>query len=386
MRGIVAFVAVAGCSTEYRISPVSPTEPVHGAVAPIGGAADDPLAPPPSDPLGTPSLETQQVVLGGGARADVADYLFVLDSSSSMQQLLDKVLDGFDALSHDEAFPKDARIGVMNMTPADPLRPTQVHPAVHADRWWLRFDPGFGGLVDGDRITVFKELAPAYVAERFPVAGCGAWFAPDEKNEDGVPCLVANTQIALYPVGVEAGLTALSQRLEADPPLFRSGAAANVIFVTDTHDPGLPPTDPGFGDLMSIRPTFAQLETLALSHQPLASFRVHAIAPATVCTAEDWTAAGPAYFEAAKASGGQTLDSCTASPAQYVELVRQIATQGAVPQRAVIAVHPDMDIAQVLVDGEPVPFKVSSDGRALTLPGDLPTEQRHVDVRFRRRY
>jgi len=308
-------VLVVGCSTDYRLSAIEPSSPaplgadpgagIPGDQAPVEGPSDE------GRPLGIPEIQHQQVLIGGGSHTEVADYLFVVDSSSSMEGILDKVLDGIDALTRDGVFPKDARLGVMNMTPSDPLRPGTIHPSIKS-RWWLKFEPGFGDLIDGDRITVFREVAPPYLAERFSAAGCDKWFAPDAKNADGVPCLVANTQISLYPIEVEAGLTSLGQRLERDPPLFRSGAAANVVFVTDTHDPGIPADAPGFADLMSIRPTFAQLETEALSRQQLASFRIHAIAPASVCTAEDWTAAGPAYFEAAKA--GEARRSTRAPP------------------------------------------------------------------------
>src|SRR6185503_2156685 len=68
--------------------------------------------------------------------------------------------------------------------------------------------------------------------------GCGAWFSPGEVDPDGVPCLVAHTEVPGLLVHVEAGLTVLSQLLDGKKPLFREGAHAHVVFVSDTHDPG----------------------------------------------------------------------------------------------------------------------------------------------------
>ncbi|MEQ1568674.1 MAG: hypothetical protein ABMA64_23750 [Myxococcota bacterium] len=385
-NAVVCALALVGCATEYRLAGIESELPPMPA-APGAAGGDGPIAQDPSAEAGSvepPPLNHHQVVIGGGSRATVVDYLFVVDSSSSMQGIIGSVLAGFDALAEEDVFPTEARIAVMNTLPADPLRRGVVHPGAKS-RWWLKFEPGFGEPVDQDRIEVFRELAPTHVSDRFPTRGCSAWFTPEERNADGVPCLVAHTQVALYPVGVEAGLTALGQRLERDPPLFRPGAAVNVVFVSDTHDPGLPATDPAFAGLLSARPTFAQLETLALSRQPLASFRVHAIAPAAVCTAEDWSAAGPAYTQAARDAGGRTLDSCGATPADYVAMVRHIATDGAVPQRTVIPVRDRMEVAEVRLDGEIVPFSISPDGRAITLPGALPDAARTVDVGYRER-
>jgi hypothetical protein len=404
--GVIAGAGV-GCGHDYSLSPVKPDEP-PGAL-PLGEADDvgvedlgedevtveivpvDLDGPHPvefEEPEAAPDgIVEQEITLGGGVRSEVADYLFVIDGSSSMQRVLGRVLDGFEALAGvgptgSRAFPSEARIGVMSTLPADPRFRDRVHRAA-PDRSWLARLPGFGGLVDGRRIGRFLAVAPPRIADRYPVMGCDAWFAPDEANADGVPCLVANTQIALYPVIVEAGLTALAQRLEADPPLFRSGAAANVIVVSDTHDPGIPSTHPMFEELSELRPTYEALEELALSRQELASFRVHAIAPAEVCTAEDWTGVGPAYFEAARAGGGEVLDVCDANSGQYVELVRRIAEGGAIPTRPVLPLAADAELLEVLIDGEPAEFRVSDDGRAIVLPGSVPAEASQIRVRYR---
>jgi hypothetical protein len=405
---------LAGCGHEYALSSLSEALPM-GSAEPsseiAGDPADTPAAPgshtlamapeelpgfedrnddpgeDPSDDLGDglapQDMPDIEITMGGGAKAAVVDYLFVVDSSSSMQRILGRVLDGFEALADSGVFPHDTRIAVMNTMPADPTHRDRLHPAAPPIDW-LGYEPGFGNLIDAHRIELFREVAPVRVAERFAHDGCDAWFGPDDRNADGVPCLVANTQMALFPVGIEAGLLALHQRIQTDKPLFRTGAAVNVVVVSDTHDPGVPGDHPFFADLVARRPAFADIERSALRRQDLASFRLHAVAPAEVCAAEDWTAAGPVYFEAAHTSGGEILDVCDATPDEYIELVRKIATNGAVPQRAVIPLLSRVDIDEVLVGGQPAEFALSADGRAVLLKQGLPTQSQDVVVRFRR--
>lgn len=375
LRGLV-WVALAGCTPEYGLGAID-----GDAAAPADRPRPAKKVVPVHAPVQRPVHELE-VALGGGATSAVADYLFVVDGSASMERVLDRVRDGFVALAGSDVFPADARIGVMSTLPADPASRARVHPgAVHAP--WLKHEPGFGGLVDRERIAVFRDLAPPQVADRFGLEGCDAWFRPEDRNADGLPCLVANTQISLYPVIVEAGLTALGQRLDRGEPLFRTGAAVNVVFVSDTHDPGIPESSPRFAALEALRPTFEALEQTALARQDLASFRIHAIAPESLCSSEDWSASGPVYFEAAEASGGETLDLCTADPEAYVGLVRRIAVEGAVPQRPVIPVAEGAEVSEILVDGRPSVFTMSRDGRAVVLPGSLPAEQKKVQVRYR---
>jgi hypothetical protein len=387
MHAALALAWMAGCSTEYGVRSLDGELPAggpglaYGTITPVPGAEG---LPPEqgNDAAPNPSGHEREIDIGTAQPAEISDYLFVLDPSSSMYSVLSHVLDGFEALREGDGFPRGARIGVMSALPADPLRPAAVHPRAR-QRWWLQFTPGFQSLVDEDSIAVFREVAPPHISERYASSGCAAWFGPTDVNDKGVPCIVANTQIPLYPVLVEAGLLAVHQRLQQDTPLFRSGAAVNVIFVSDTHDPGLSPNEPGYADLVSARPNYDQLRVLALSRQPLASFRVHAVAPADLCADEDWRAAGDSYFAAARASGGQMLDVCSAGAPDYVNFVRRTATEGALPQAPVIALSESEEVVQVLVDGEPARFAVSPDGRAVTLPGQVSSVSQRVKLVFR---
>lgn len=395
---------LAGCGHEYALSSLGEALPPTSS-----GASETPAQPadlPIGDPAQTlaviPNLDLQEpedldpedldpaivpedldLTFGGDAKVSVADYLFVVDSSSSMQRLLGRVLDGFDALASQGVFPQDARIAVMNTLPAEKDDRGLAHLSAPQDPW-IRSEPGFGHLVDAQRIAAFRAVAPPHIAERFEHDGCGAWFSPTQSNATGIPCLVANTQLALYPYEVEAGLTAVAQLIQSDKPIFRTGAAVNVIIVSDTHDPGLPKAHPLYADLVAMRPSFADIERLALRRQDLASFRLHAIAPAEVCTAEDWTGTGPVYFEAAHVSGGEYLDVCDAKPDEYIDLVRRIAEKGAIPQRPVLPVSRIDEIDQILVDGQPVAFDVSGDKQAVVLKDLSLSEPHGVSVRYRR--
>ncbi len=386
MTRVLPVLLLAACGQEYDLSTVQD---------PLGGVAAPPVreAAPPEPRVGKeparpfpqvlPPLEITDVDtfdLGSDTPAEVADYLFVVDPSSSMERVLGSVHAGMAALSSQGVFPKEARIAVMSTTPADVERPGRPHPTV-GKAGVAMLDPGFQGLVDAERIERARQL-PSPFGERFGLDGCAAWFAPTDLNPQGLSCLVAHTQSPLVSLHVEAGLTALMQLLERGEPIFRPGAAVNVIFVSDTHDPGVGEARPRFDELMLLRPDVAELAELAAMSHELASFRVHAIAPERRCSAERWDHLGPVYLEAAVDSGGQTLDLCTAEPPEYVRMIREIAITGAVPQRAVVPVRKAGQVVEVVVGGAPVGFTISADGGAVVLDERVPERRKQVEVRY----
>lgn len=392
-RTILLSIALWGCGQEYEISQQLAPEVVSQPAADPSAPAQEYLRPVAETTVSTAHRPTettrprsrpvveQQVPLGGGARTETVDFLFVIDDSSSMKTIIDEVFAGFDALAAEGVFPSDARIGVMSTLPANERIGQRVHPAA-PNKLWLKFEPGFGDLVSGERIARFREIAPPDIAERFSIDGCDAWFAPDAVNAEGTPCLVAHTQELLFGVNVEAGLTALGQRL-AKGQLFRTGAAANVIFVSDTHDPGLPQKNAYFDLLVAERPTGEQLAVTAARQQVTSSFRLHAIAPASQCGDEPWEGTiGPSYFEAANATGGKTLDMCTATPEQYVDMVRAIVTEGSVPTRPVVPLARQDRVGQVLVDGVSKPFHLSRDKKAVILDEPMPTATAQLTIQY----
>jgi hypothetical protein len=96
--------------------------------------------------------------------------------------------------------------------------------------------------VDAAGISSFVSSYPSQ-SGHFPKAGCAAgWFEPKALNPAGDSCLSAATQISLLGTGQETGLVSLDQlsrrQAQNGGRLFRPGVLANVIFVSDTHDPG----------------------------------------------------------------------------------------------------------------------------------------------------
>ncbi|MFZ5475386.1 MAG: hypothetical protein ACOZNI_01315 [Myxococcota bacterium] len=372
-------ILLLACAPDYGLGRVEPT--VDESFVPVPVEGDDGGAISAEEDRAR-GVRRETFVIGGGAPTPVADFLFVVDGSSSMHTVIDRVREAFAGLADGDAFPTEARVAVTSMIPADPDDLGRVHPAA-AHRGRNRRDPGFLRLVRADTIAEFLRVAPKDQAARFAHAGCEtAWFAPGETDAFGVPCLVAHTQISMDTVRAEAGLTALAQLLErhGDTPLFRSGAAANVVFVSDTQDPGLPEGTERLVEMLQLRPDFEQLAALVDEANTVASFRVHAIAPAVEC-GERWAHVGPVYQEAAEASGGHVLDVCTAE--DYRAFVREIGHDGAVPDRAVVALGRIADDAIVEVDGERVGYTTSPDGRALVLDHPLGPSRATVTVEYR---
>lgn len=405
MRYVLPTLALAACSAEYGFHDVSSPEAAPTAAAPATYVAPGRTGPrrPAGDTVRFERVDVKEgptaavtsredrvrkvredvFAAGGGASSPVADYLFVVDHSVSMDKVLGNVQQGMLSLAADGVFPTKARIAVMTTLPADPTTPVGEAPRPHAAATptpGLAFDPGFLGLVSEDRIQAYVDHASPEIAERFPMRGCDAWFDPAARNDAGQPCLLAHTQIGSTGVGVEAGLIAFRQLVErAEAPLFRPGAAVNVVFVSDTHDPGIPLDAPGAEGLRELRPDVALLRELVMANSLVSSFRVHAIAPARACV-ERWSD-GPTYREAARAGDGVFLDVCTAT--DYRPLIEEIARKGAVVQQPVFPLgRSAAEVESVAVDGSPVGFSVSEDGGVVVLDQALPRRRARVHVRY----
>jgi hypothetical protein len=364
---VLLFVGLVACQGEYDLKPVSTADDGSAAVR----AWEDAVQ----------GVRVEEFHFGQSQQTVVADFLFVVDNSSSMENVIDRVRKGFATLAKDNPFPAKSRIAVMGTLPGKEFDRTRPHRAARSSSK-LAFDPGFLGLVDGERVARYRALMPE-IADQFAVDGCdSAWFKPTDVNGAGVPCIVAHTQTGMRDVRVEAGLTALKQMLlrDGDEPLFRPGAAVNVIFVSDTHDPGANPNKQDILELVQMRPDYAELKALLEKNSTVASFRLHAIAPKSMCS-ENWRDIGPVYFDAVDASGGKGLDVCTAD--DYGQLIRDIARSGSVPTRAVFPLGKRAeDVEFVEVDGVDVPFRVSDRGDIVLLDQEIPVERASVTVHY----
>lgn len=360
--------------------------PVVDVAAPTDAprTADSPRTPSRHGAAPAPDVEREEAFAVGPGPSPVADYLLVLDDSTSMRKALARLDAGLTSLLAPGVFPSGSRIAVLNTTPSDPDDPATPHPAV-ASAGADDLAPGFGRLVDAVGIAAYRKEAPRRYAREYAAAGCAAWFGPDDVDRDGVPCLFAHTRVPFLPKRAEAGLVALRQWLERpDRPRFRAGASVNVLFISDTHDPGLSPEglaargEDG-ADLLALQPDYALLR--ALVTEPVAGFRVHALAPETEC-GERWAQAS--YFDVADASDGVRADFCTTE--DYAAVIGSIARAGSVPQEPVLRLgHPAAEVVEVRGADGPLAWSPTDDPQAIALAGELPERPTRVHVRYRTR-
>lgn len=80
--------------------------------------------------------------------------------------------------------------------------------------------------------------------QNFPVEVCAqSWFDPQQKSGSGQACLSGAMQTPLYCTGVEEGVWSLYQLIEnynrQHLALFRPESLVLILFVSDTHAPGV---------------------------------------------------------------------------------------------------------------------------------------------------
>lgn len=210
------------------------------------------------------------------------DYLIVLDNSKSMSSLADKVSKAMVGAAVKNKFPGDSLIAVMTTMIGKDSDYSKVSDKITATYKGIELEPGFLSFVSRPQILKFKNSNAVDRASRneWKLEGCDSeWFKPTEKDSSGVPCIKAAMQLSVNAGPVEAGVHAFKQLLlkNQGKPLFRSGAFVNVIFVSDTHDPGNNEPDL-FGDKDTYN--FTKLNQLASSNSPgIQALRFHAIAP-----------------------------------------------------------------------------------------------------------
>lgn len=361
---LLSAAMMSGCGQEYDLS----TFDEAGEIA-------------ASNEVGAARATVDQTFeLDATVAANMADYLFVIDSSASMSGILKDVRAGMRSLG-EGGFPVGTKIAVMTTTPAA-LDGSGAPFAAVVDQNAAEIDPGFQKLIDGEGMVTWKN---ANAAEKFTSEGCdGGWFSPSDKNANGVPCVLAITTIPLYQAGAEAGLVAVKQFLQTrgDEALFRDGAAANIVFISDTHDPGM--GDSRARDrLIEFRPDWNELQGLVNQHNVVSSLRVHAIAPKSQCVeSEAWEDIGTSYFDVAEASGGAVFDICETT--NYASVFRTVVETGAKAQVGVLSLEkPASEIVSVEVDGVAAAYSVKRDGKVVQLDGKLPARNASVKVTYR---
>ena len=297
---------------------IPPLEPIN---EPDAGAIDI------QEDLGR-RIRLETFELKQGDQTQTIDYLFVLDNSPSMVSDLNRLRQGFRSI-REATFPKGSKLAVTYTQPADPDNPVTVFPYGSSKRQQptkaYNAEPGFLGLVDKKRIATYRNTTGAN-RSNFSRKGCDKWFEPSAKNADGESCFDAHIQISEKGGLCEAGMVALDQLLKAKKgqPLFRSGTSLQVIFITDTEDPGCPKRAPYLG-LDKARPSTAALVRAFKANSKLESLTFHGAVPKSKCPPHSESSPfnfGKPYAAAIRSTKGIHVDMCTTI--DYSQMIENI--------------------------------------------------------------
>ena len=251
---------------------------------------------------------TESFSFDGARKSSVVDYLFIMDNSCSMKETMERTAKGFLQLvsTQPELFAADSRVAVMTTMAAKDKNFKAIGDHVKTYTG-IESEPGFLDFVDKTAIDAFKASAASSEKKAaYSLTGCtDAWFAPDAKTAAGGFCLNAAMQNPHTCVGREAGVTAFVQLLRKNKgnALFRDRANLNIIFISDTQEPGKPAAT-------AIAMGYKEVRDLALTDNTLQDLKFHALAPGKdkECTSEN--VYDKPYTALAKASGGREQSPC----------------------------------------------------------------------------
>jgi hypothetical protein len=324
-----------------------------------------------------------------GPKSAKADFLFVFDNSSSMQDVVSDMRRGFDSLGA-ARWPADTMIAVMTTMPGNPSNLADVHPAV--ERYpSIEKEPGFLSLMSETARTNFRN-ANSEMGSRLPEPMClQEWFKPSDKNSAGKTCLSAAVQSAFTGVGVEAGLVAVSQILDKRKQLFRVNSNVHVVFVSDTQDPGKDPSSsPSVSALNTLRPNFDALKSKVIANSSVSGVKLHGVTPSPTCSAAENVAArlGTPYQDAIRAGGGTWLDFCDGNLARtnYIPVAEQIVAN-TLPEPVFILPEAVKKIESVEVAGRSIALSqvtLTNGNTAVRIEGLSPSSDVAVVITYQR--
>ena len=314
------------------------------------------------------------------------DYLFIIDNSVSMNVILDKVNLGFRSILEDTSiFSNDSKVAVMNTMIGQMGENADLNITSDLVRTYpgIELEPGFLSLVDFDSYKVYMDSndVPQNRKDRWALEPCTEqWFSPTQTHSAGHYCFEAASQISASALGVEAGIKAFEQFLTKNQatPIFRDTAIVNVIFVSDTHDPGIGGVDQEYFDSRLDYTAFkAKLEAI----QPVRDLKFHAIAPVSdrECSSERLNE--QSYFTLALASQGQT-GTCLLD--NYTELMKNLIANGKIssPEFKLDAAPEGMP--EVHVNGAKITeFEFSEETLTVTIPGLDPYAPAEVAIHYK---
>jgi hypothetical protein len=315
-----------------------------------------------------------------GEELDKYDYVLVMDNSVSMNAIVANVKNAFKALvAQPGVFPADTLMAVMSTMIGDEANLAMTGKGI--DRYTgIDAEPGFLDFIYKGAIQNYRAQVNASRAGKWPLDGCDQrWFKPDEKDAAGIYCLEASLQITASSVGAEPGIHAFKQILQknAGKALFRPKAIVNVIFVSDTHDPGV-----GNDDLLKSIPSYSEIRALADKSNSIQSLRFHALAPEQQCAGTGEGVHTKSYYKIAADSNGSKADVCTL--ANYGEFLKKTILESKAKEPVFTLEHPATEIVKVTVDGiEVKDYQLNSEKNGITIPGLDPTKKSMVVIEYR---
>jgi hypothetical protein len=321
-----------------------------------------------------------------GPKPVPADFLFVFDNSVSMKTPLQDVRNGIGSLSVAQ-WPADSRIAVMSTLPADPNDLSKVHKDV-GSYVGIESEPGFMNLVSEAARLKFLSTTGNVNGASYPDALCESeWFKPSDKSTAGKPCLSVSFQSPFAQVGVEAGLVALGQIVSKREQLFRKGSSVNVVFISDTQDPGKKDVP----DVDILRPKFDKIKQDIIANSGVVGVKLHGVTPSESCTTQESSpslrGSGTPYQDAIRASGGTWLDFCditssTGFRKDYKSVVEKILANS-LPDPVFVLPTAVSKVVRVVAAGAALPESsifLSPDNKSVRVNGLNPGQDVTIEI------
>ena len=292
-----------------------------------------------------------------------------------MNPIINQVESGFQSILGSDVFSPDSKIAVMSTMHGDydNLFATGLNIATYSG---IEDEPGFLDFVNKAAIEKYRVSSPQH-AGKWSIDGCQQkWFSPEDVDGNGVSCLTGAIQSSNTSTMAEAGIHAFEQLLlkNAGKATFRSNAIVNVIFVSDTHDPGV-----NNADLTASIRSYQDLDQMAKVDNRINQLRFHAIAPDTKCTSEElWD---KSYYALVDASNGEKGDPCALS--DYTDFLgKMIATSKIQSPRFALANRVSL-VDEVRVNGQVWnDYELLADEQAVVLGGLDPKQAVSVEISY----
>lgn len=323
--------------------------------------------------------QLKEVTLSLSPQSTPNDVLFVFDNSVSMDAYIANVRRGFESLGSAD-WVSDTRIAVMTTMPGTPGNLSQPHPGI-ARYTGIEREPGFLSFVSSSQVALFQRVASSPESGAYPEALCAQeWFSPTSTNISGRRCLSVALQNPYFATVCEAGMTAVSQLIDKKGKVFRDGAFAQIVFISDAQDPGCQNQS-----LINLRPTPAALQSKIKSVNNIQGLRFHGAVPvpgggSTKEIAREGTFNYP-YNQLVTETKGALVDITRST--DYSGFAQSLAKSNADP----VLTLPEAAtrIESVRVAGNPLDasqWRLSVDGLKITLTDVLVNAKKEVVVRY----